>query len=305
MPIHANVCPSCSAPITVPPQVGQMYCPFCSTPLSIQRDADTINLDIAERITNVVQDSASATQVELRRLQLTQEVSALRSQLAHIRSEIRLFEREPQTAETSLYLAELYAEAQELEDHIGELRGALNIAQPAPGNRPRRPSLTRPTPGASARGATSAPDSVSDAPAKSGWLWLFFSVQGRMSRGQFVVGLVAVLVLMAVAIAVIGPTDAQAAATAQTTDTGTDTATDTAAQTSDDPSVASCVGMPLTLLSFWMGIAVGAKRYHDRNKSAWWVLLGLIPFVNLWVLFELAFLPGTPGPNPYGAPARW
>ena len=51
----------------------------------------------------------------------------------------------------------------------------------------------------------------------------------------------------------------------------------------------------------WSYIAVAFKRYHDRDKSGWWVLICLIPVVgNLWQFVELALFPGTPGPNRYG-----
>jgi uncharacterized membrane protein YhaH (DUF805 family) len=40
------------------------------------------------------------------------------------------------------------------------------------------------------------------------------------------------------------------------------------------------------------------KRFHDRDKSGWWVLIGLIPVIgSIWLLIELGFLKGTPGPN--------
>ena len=45
------------------------------------------------------------------------------------------------------------------------------------------------------------------------------------------------------------------------------------------------------------------KRWHDRDKSGWWMLIVLIPLVGLiWFLVELGFLPGTPGPNRFGPP---
>jgi uncharacterized membrane protein YhaH (DUF805 family) len=55
-------------------------------------------------------------------------------------------------------------------------------------------------------------------------------------------------------------------------------------------------------LLFWPSIAVGTKRYHDRNRSGWFQLLSLIPIVGpLWVNVELAFFPGTKGANSFGA----
>src|SRR5262245_50245957 len=60
-------------------------------------------------------------------------------------------------------------------------------------------------------------------------------------------------------------------------------------------------GFWLNLLLLWPSLAVAAKRWHDRDKSAWWMLIVLVPFVGwLWFLIELGFLPGTPGPNRFG-----
>lgn len=53
----------------------------------------------------------------------------------------------------------------------------------------------------------------------------------------------------------------------------------------------------------WPAIAVSAKRWHDRDKSAWWMLIGLIPIVGpIWAMVETGFLGGTPGPNRFGPP---
>jgi len=50
-------------------------------------------------------------------------------------------------------------------------------------------------------------------------------------------------------------------------------------------------------------ILIYIKRFHDRDKSGWWVLIGLIPIIGaLWLLIELGFLKGTDGPNRYGPP---
>ncbi|HZB36976.1 MAG TPA: DUF805 domain-containing protein [Beijerinckiaceae bacterium] len=48
-------------------------------------------------------------------------------------------------------------------------------------------------------------------------------------------------------------------------------------------------------------LAVAVKRFHDRDKSGWWVLIIFIPLIGfIWYLLELGFLPGTPGPNRFG-----
>ena len=74
----------------------------------------------------------------------------------------------------------------------------------------------------------------------------------------------------------------------------------------------------------WINLAIGAKRLHDRDKSAWWLLLfyaapgilstagsqmedvgfiilHIISFcISVWAFVELGCLRGTPGANRYG-----
>ncbi len=65
-----------------------------------------------------------------------------------------------------------------------------------------------------------------------------------------------------------------------------------------DPDAATGV---VSLLLLWPSVAISVKRWHDRDKSAWWVLVGLIPVIGgLWLLIENGMLRGTPGPNRYG-----
>jgi uncharacterized membrane protein YhaH (DUF805 family) len=79
------------------------------------------------------------------------------------------------------------------------------------------------------------------------------------------------------------------------------------------------------LVLLYCGLAVGAKRLHDRNKSGWWLLVfyllpnvlsgigaasqspglnaitGLVSFgILIWAIIELGCLRGTIGPNQYG-----
>ena len=54
----------------------------------------------------------------------------------------------------------------------------------------------------------------------------------------------------------------------------------------------------VVLILLWPGIAVQIKRWHDRNKSGYWVFINFIPFIGaIWVTIELGFLPGTKGKN--------
>lgn len=55
------------------------------------------------------------------------------------------------------------------------------------------------------------------------------------------------------------------------------------------------------VLQTWASLAIAVKRAHDRGRSGWFVLVGLIPIVGgLWLLVELGFLKGTDGDNAYG-----
>ena len=68
-------------------------------------------------------------------------------------------------------------------------------------------------------------------------------------------------------------------------------------------------GSPIALLFLvfmvpliWVSLALGVKRWHDRDKSGWWILINLVPFIGgLWALVENGFLKGTSGQNRFGA----
>lgn len=48
------------------------------------------------------------------------------------------------------------------------------------------------------------------------------------------------------------------------------------------------------------GLAVGARRLHDTNRSGWLLLLGLIPFIGWLVLIIFLVQDGTRGDNRFG-----
>lgn len=47
-------------------------------------------------------------------------------------------------------------------------------------------------------------------------------------------------------------------------------------------------------------IAVQVRRFHDQDKSGWFVLLALIPFLGGLVVLVFMCLEGTRGPNRFG-----
>lgn len=121
---------------------------------------------------------------------------------------------------------------------------------------------------------------------------LLFSFQGRISRSSFWTG-----------IGILLATNALAAIISSVA-TGVSQVPD-----SDGTShVGSAVAIGLTLvwvavgiLNTWAGLSLTVKRYHDRDKSGWWVLIQLIPIVGaIWAFVETGCLAGTSGANRFG-----
>ncbi|MDD1781395.1 DUF805 domain-containing protein [Enterovibrio sp. ZSDZ35] len=72
--------------------------------------------------------------------------------------------------------------------------------------------------------------------------------------------------------------------------------------TTNMPTVAGFGILAVTLvLSIWEATALYVKRFHDRSKSGWWVLIGFVPVIGaLWLLIECGFLKGADGTNHFG-----
>ncbi len=116
-----------------------------------------------------------------------------------------------------------------------------------------------------------------------------FSFQGRFNRAKWwLVGIgigVVEAILFGIIFAVFGmpQTDASGNVTAMN-------------------PIAGILSAIVIIAVAWVALATAAKRYHDRNKSGWWILIVFVPLIGgLWYLIECGFLSGTKGPNTYGA----
>jgi len=116
---------------------------------------------------------------------------------------------------------------------------------------------------------------------------LLFGFQGRTNRAKFWLVALAIFIVEAILFAMLGSNVAMA----------------------NDPQealarmgpVASIVLLLFGILVTWISIAVGIKRFHDRNKTGVWILIIFVPVIGgLWYLIECGFLKGTTGPNNYG-----
>jgi uncharacterized membrane protein YhaH (DUF805 family) len=111
------------------------------------------------------------------------------------------------------------------------------------------------------------------------WKWLLTSFDGRINRGKFWAG-VGVLMAGAIIAALI----------------------DNLLGITFSPEIPyGPVYAIYALASLYCSIAVGVKRWHDRDKSGWWMLIILVPIIGgIWYLVECGILEGTRGANQYG-----
>ena len=106
------------------------------------------------------------------------------------------------------------------------------------------------------------------------WKDLLLSFDGRINRAKFWIGIAAIWVVLWLLAIVAGAMNS---------------------------SILWTIFVLLSLLVIWPSLALSIKRWHDRGKSGWWILIGFVPLIGgLWALIETGFLPGTPGPNEYG-----
>jgi uncharacterized membrane protein YhaH (DUF805 family) len=56
-----------------------------------------------------------------------------------------------------------------------------------------------------------------------------------------------------------------------------------------------------SLAVFLPSLAAGARRLHDTDRSAWWLLIMLLPLIGLIVLIVFFAQKGTDGANRFGA----
>ena len=117
---------------------------------------------------------------------------------------------------------------------------------------------------------------------------LLFSFQGRINRAKFWLVHLGIFVVEAIVLSLMGGTAAIISGDYEQVIIVSGGATGV---------VWTIVGV----LAFWISLAAGVKRWHDRNKTGWWMLIILLPVIGgLWYLIECGFLKGTTGPNIYG-----
>ena len=123
------------------------------------------------------------------------------------------------------------------------------------------------------------------------WKYLFTSFQGRINRQPYWLSALALAILLGILEFVVfyffmtwGPGETEGSYVA----------------TSVNPIAWVLIAI-MVVVGIWAGLAIQVKRWHDRDKSGWWVLIGLVPVIGgIWALVECGFLRGTPGANRFG-----
>ena len=132
-----SVCPACGAPVVFAPERGQVACAYCRSVLSPIQRGNTIGLELAERVAKAVEasgqatrvaveESGRATQAELQRVQWSQELASLETQLTQIQGEIRAVERGQRGKHYYRQLADLRKQEVALLRRIRDLRQKLD-----------------------------------------------------------------------------------------------------------------------------------------------------------------------------------
>ncbi|MEL4015973.1 DUF805 domain-containing protein [Dryocola clanedunensis] len=60
------------------------------------------------------------------------------------------------------------------------------------------------------------------------------------------------------------------------------------------------IALIFNTIMFIPSITVSCRRMHDTDRSAWWMLIGIIPILGTIILIIFFCLSGTRGRNRYG-----
>ena len=105
------------------------------------------------------------------------------------------------------------------------------------------------------------------------WKYLYTNFDGRIARKDWWIGIIIIFVVSLVLSFLIG-------------DRG-------------------LVQFVIAILMIVGGLSLHIKRFHDRGKPGWWVLVFLIPFIGfIWMIVEMGILEGDADANEYGPATR-
>lgn len=118
-----------------------------------------------------------------------------------------------------------------------------------------------------------------DTPEPLTILQILFSFKGRIGRKAYWLSSLGMLVLVGILVVIGGALG--------------------------DQNVLAILMLVICVPLIWASLAVQIKRWHDRNKSGFWIFITLVPLIgSIWALVENGFLSGDANGNNYGAPSK-
>ena len=118
------------------------------------------------------------------------------------------------------------------------------------------------------------------------WKWLLTSFEGRINRGKFWAGVAVLIAVQLLLYMIAGTAFGFSYLEGGLPEFGL---------------LSGPISLVVGIALLFCLLAVYAKRWHDRDKSGWWSLILLIPFIGgIWLLVECGCLVGTDGPNRFG-----
>jgi uncharacterized Zn finger protein (UPF0148 family) len=127
MQVKGIACPFCGAPISYPEGSSKCVCLYCGKESYIEFKMIE---NIEKKVSAKFQNAESQTQLEIKRLQLTQELSMLQMQLSNLKSEKRNLERD-KSRKTRNHLKQINNEESLLLSRIEALQNTLNNPKPS------------------------------------------------------------------------------------------------------------------------------------------------------------------------------
>lgn len=115
-------------------------------------------------------------------------------------------------------------------------------------------------------------------PEKQKFIWLFFSISGRVSRAAYFLGgmLTAVVQAFPLYRFTLAP------------------------EGSPESTIWSLLFLAAFMVSLWSSVTLAVKRLHDLDKPGIITIVLFVPVVSIVAFLVLCLFPGTPGPNRYG-----
>jgi hypothetical protein len=157
-------CPACGAELHVADNAVKARCEYCGKESALEYShgqatviaADRVGQAIASsnaQVSDTIRNTSDVTQIELKRLQMTQDLSSSQMMLANVRTEIRSLERDTHNKVAKRQLKDLRSQETELKERIATLQTGLAAA------------------GASAAGATPPKTKAAEITWKTGLGW--------------------------------------------------------------------------------------------------------------------------------------